>query len=74
MRQQLACKKSGQTVVEYVLLMAMVAGLVVTLKVLIMPPLVRTLTMLMNGAGGAASQGGTDRYGSYYTGAGTFKK
>jgi hypothetical protein len=60
--------------VEYILLLAMVAGAATLVRNVMLPKVVDTLSTIMNAAGGKGSQGGADRYGSHYAGSSTFKK
>ena len=64
----------GQTTIEYVLLIAMVAGVASAFKVFLFPPLIDNLEKVMGEAGGRGSQGGTSNFGSYYSNSQTFKK
>jgi hypothetical protein len=66
--------KAGQAIVEYVLLLALVTGVVVVFRQAFFEPLVNNLQRISKEAGGSASQGGETLYGSFYSNSKTYKK
>ena len=66
--------KAGQAIVEYVLLIAMAAGVVFVFRQALFDPLIENLEKIGREAGGAASQGGESRYGAHYSNSRTYRK